>query len=254
MAGGRISRYNRSRHRELLLHAAFTNVKQIAAEARDVIEDTLKLPMSEGKLLLQKVLNGGSPPQQLANNTFVQELQQASLFCRWAAATMLKDTAWPSLVEMKERPDVSVLTYFWNIAEDLVLDAWLRKVKSLQSKHTSLHFDGIRVDKDIAQPDVEAFCTSCSDAILEETGLVVHIRAKERYTFHALLTQVSDSKAAECPENLREPGNCILAALHHLGLQEQATSMAGMTEGPEHTFFLRRRQRRYSQVAEKLKL
>ncbi|CAE7209382.1 unnamed protein product, partial [Symbiodinium microadriaticum] len=169
--------------------------------------DTLKLPMSEGKLLLQKVLNGGSPPQQLANNTFVQELQQASLFCRWAAATMLKDTAWPSLVEMKERPDVSVLTYFWNIAEDLVLDAWLRKVKSLQSKHTSLHFDGIRVDKDIAQPDVEAFCTSCSDAILEETGLVVHIRAKERYTFHALLTQVSDSKAAECPENLREPGN-----------------------------------------------
>ena len=30
--------------------------------------------------------------------------------------------------------------------------------------------------------------------------------------------------------------------------------MATMTEGPEHTFFLRRRQRRYSQVAEKLQL
>ena len=225
-----------------------------AKERKHVIENTLKLPLSEGKLLLQKILNGGSPPQELADNTFVHELQQASLFCRWVAATMLKDTAWPSLVQMKERPDVSVLTYFWNIAEDLVLDSWLGKVQPLQSKHMSLHFDGIRVDRDIAQPDVKAFCKSCSDAIFEEIDLDVQIRAKERYTFHALLTQVNDSKAVECPEKLREPGNCILAALHHLGLQEQASSMADMTEGPEHTFFLRRRQRRYSQVAEKLKL
>ncbi|CAE7506749.1 unnamed protein product [Symbiodinium sp. CCMP2592] len=166
-----------------------------AKERKHVIENTLKLPLSEGKLLLQKILNGGSPPQELAGNTFVQELQQASLFCRWVAATVLKDTAWPSLVQMKERPDVSVLTYFWNIAEDLVLDSWLGKVQPLQSKHMSLHFDGIRVDRDIAQPDVKAFCKSCSDAIFEETGLDVHIRAKERYTFHALLTQVNDSKA-----------------------------------------------------------
>ena len=239
-------------------HESWPAVKETlrlcANERKHVIENTLKLPLSEGKLQLQKILNGGSPPQELADNTFVQELQQASLFCRWVAATMLKDTAWPSLVQMKEKADVSVLTYFWNIAEDLVLDSWLGKVKPLQSKHMSLHFDGIRVDRDIAQPDVKVFCKSCSDAIFEETGLDVQIRAKERYTFHALLTQVNDSKAVECPEKLREPGNCILAALHHLGLQEQAASMAAMTEGPEHTFFLRRRQRRYSQVAEKLQL
>ena len=74
-------------------------LRRCANERKHVIENTLKLPLSEGKLLLQKILNGGSPPQELADNTFVQELQQASLFCRWVAAAMLKDTAWPSLVQ-----------------------------------------------------------------------------------------------------------------------------------------------------------
>ena len=52
---------------------------------------------------------------------------------------------------------MSVLTYFWNIAEDLAVESWMRKLEPLQNKHTSLHFDGVRVDRDIAQPDVEAF-------------------------------------------------------------------------------------------------
>ncbi|CAE6972000.1 unnamed protein product [Symbiodinium sp. CCMP2592] len=222
-----------------------------SSERNKVIEEKLKLPLSEGKHLLQKVFNGGTPPEELAKNLFIEDLQRASLFCRWVAATMLKNTAWRDLLQMKDRPDMSVLTYFWNIAEDLAVESWIRKVEPLQSKHMSLHFDGIRVDRDIAQPDVETFCRSCSDTIFKDTGLAVRIRMKQHYTCHALLQQLENRKPVECPECLRAAGNCILAALHHLGFPEQASTMALMTEGPEHMFFQRRRQRTYAQVAEK---
>ena len=66
--------------------------------------------------------------------------------------------------------------------------------------------------------------------------------------------QMANRKPVECPEGLRAAGNCILAALHHLVLPEQASSMASMTEWPEYMFFHRRRQRTYAQVAEKANL
>ena len=201
-------------------HECWSAVRQTlylcATSRRTVIEETLKLSLSEGKHLLQKVLNGGAPPDKLAKNLFIEELQRASLFCRWVAATMLKNIAWEDLVRLKDKPDMSVLTYFWNIAEDLVIESWIRRMEPLQSKHMSLHFDGIRVDRDITQPDVEVFCASCSDAIFKDTGLSVRIRVKEHYTFYGLLQQVANRKPVECPESLRAKGNCILAALHHL--------------------------------------
>ena len=239
-------------------HESWPSVKETlrlcATQRKHVIETKLKLTLPEGKFVLQKVLNGGLPPDTLASNAFIQELQRASLFCRWVAATLLKDTAWPSLVQLKEKPDVSVLTYFWNIVEDLVVESWIQQLMPLGSRHMSLHFDGIRVDHDVVQPDVQAFCRSCASAIQEDTGFTAHIRPKERHSFRALLKQITNNKPVECPEVLRETGNCILAALHHLGFQDQASSMASMTDGPEHVFFRRRQQRRYTHVAEKLKL
>ena len=112
---------------------------------------------------------------------------------------MLKDKAWASLLQLKDRPDVSALTYFWNIAEDVVLESWIRQVKPLGSKRMSLHFDAIRLDRDAAQPDAQAFCESCSDSIFQETGLNVTIRVKEHHTFRALLQKISDMEAVECP-------------------------------------------------------
>ena len=142
-------------------HESWPSVKETlrlcATQRKHVIENKLKLTLPEGKFVLQKVLNGGLPPDTLASNAFIQELQRASLFCRWVAATLLKDTAWPSWVQLKEKPDVSVLTYFWNIVEDLVVESWIQQLMPLGSRHMSLHFDGIRVDHDVVQPDVQAF-------------------------------------------------------------------------------------------------
>ncbi|CAE7421452.1 unnamed protein product [Symbiodinium natans] len=213
------------------------------------IQNKLKLNVTAGKQLLQKVFNGSAPPGDLTNNEFIIRLQRASLFCRWVAASCLKDIAWASMLQFKEKPDLSVLTYFWNIAEDMVLESWLRKANPLQSKHTSLHFDGIRLDRDVVLPDTHGFCDSCSAWIEKDTGFKVKIRAKEHLNFLQLLQKAIAPQEVACPDNLQKNGNCILAALHHLGYGGQAATMAAASEGTEHAFFTRRQRRTYEQVS-----
>ena len=111
-------------------HPAWPKIRetlQMCAEKRtEIIQTKLKLDKTAGKLLLQKVFNGGGIPSHLEKNEFLHDLQRASLFCRWVAATALKDLAWASVLQAIERPDLSILTYFWNIAEDVVMEAWQR--------------------------------------------------------------------------------------------------------------------------------
>ena len=103
----------------------------------------------------------------------ILDLQRASLFCRWVAASCLHDVIWDHVLAQKDRPDVSILTYFWNLAEDAVLDAWILKARELESKHVSLHFDGIRLDREVAGPDVSSLCRTFEKGIEEETGFKV---------------------------------------------------------------------------------
>ena len=121
---------------------------------------------------------------------------------------------------------------------------------SLASKgeHLSLHFDGLRIDRNVVQPDVTSFCQQCSSWIEAETGFSVSIRSKEHRSFKRLLDQLPGAEELHCPEKLLEKGNCILAALHHLGYQRQAMAMATQTEGPARVFFARRARRTYEQV------
>ena len=141
------------------LHDSWTRVRKTldmcAVSRATVISEHLNLPSAEGKHLLQKVFNGGSIPQSHANNKFLLDLQSASIFCRWTAASVFPE-AFTQLVQCKDRPEVSILTYFWNVAEDVILDAWLEKLEELQSEHLSLRFDGIRVDSKLASPYLPA--------------------------------------------------------------------------------------------------
>ncbi|CAE7587277.1 unnamed protein product [Symbiodinium natans] len=239
-------------------HDSWPGVRQTldacANRRAEVIQSKLQKDKSTGKSLLQKIFNGGAPPAELAENVFVQDLQRASLFCRWAAATALKDIMWASVLNFKERPDLSILTYFWNIAEDVVLDAWLAKARTLNSKHLSLHFDGLRIDRSVVLPDPETFCRDCEMLISKETDFKVRIRPKEHENFMSMLRRVENKEEVVFPEVLAKPGNCILAALHHLGEPEKAMRMASTLEGPDHTYFLRRQCRTYQQVSAHLDL
>ena len=225
-------------------HPAWPKIRetlQMCAKKRtEIIQTKQKLDKT--------VFNGGGIPSHLEKNEFLHDLQRASLFCRWVAATALNDLAWASVLQAKERPDLSILTHFWNIAEDIVMEAWLAKAATLGSQHTSLHFDGIRLDRQVAQPSVDEFCESCARTIREKTGFSVQIRVKEHYNFKTLLGKLDSKETVACPEILLKHGNCILASLHHLGFAEQAGSMASTVVGPAHVFFARRGCRTYEQV------
>ena len=214
-----------------------------------VISEHLNLPSAEGKHLLQKVFNGGSIPQSHANNKFLLDLQSASIFCRWTAASVVPE-ALTQLVQCKDRPEVSILTYFWNVAEDVILDAWLEKLEELQSEHLSLHFDGIRVDSKLASPCPQDICDSCMRHIETKTKFKVTIRPKTHACFLTSLKTRDDKQVADSPDALRLPGNCIVVGLHHLGFSAQMTAMQSNRESEHEDFFRRRGLRSYRQVSE----
>ena len=220
-----------------------------AQKRTEIIQTKLKLDKTAGKLPLQKVFNGGGIPSHLEKNEFLHDLQHASLFCRWVAATALKDLAWASVLQAKERPDLSILTYFWNIAEDVVMEAWLAKAATLGSQHTSLHFDGIRLDRQVAQPSVDEFCQSCARPIREKTGFSVQIRVKEHYNFKTLLGKLDSKETVACPEILLKHGTAFWQACIIWALQNGLALWRPLSLGrPAHVFFARRGCRTYEQV------
>ena len=120
----------------------------------------------------------------------------------------------------------------------------------LSPEHLSLHFDGVRVDKKILGADVNAFCESCSTRIKEKTGFQVSIRPKQHPDVFHMLDNIGEHTSVDCPAPLLAIGNCILAALYHLGFGEQALAMEGRHEHPHHVYFQRRKHRTYEQVSQ----
>ena len=220
-----------------------------AKEHSTVVSNRLKMSLAEGKQLTQKIFNGGAIPPEHARNQFLIDLQTASIFCRWTAASLFPE-AYTQILEYKERPDVSILTYFWNVAEDIVLDSWLRKLQPLNPKHLSLHFDGVRVDAGIAGNNLQAFCNECGSHIERETDFKVFIRPKSHLCFLKMLHAKTDSEKVDCAPELQAPGNCILQALHHLGFGRQALEMQSNGDSPHEEYFRRKKHRTYAQVAE----
>ena len=235
------------------LHPLWAKANQVlrmcAQERSTVIEQHLQTYTCKGKVVMQKIFNGGKIPTEYAKNKFCADLQKTSVLCRWAAATAIPD-AYAELLQIKDRAEVSVLTYLWNVAEDTVIDAWLEKILPLSPEHVSLHFDGIRVDKQTVGSDVERFCQECAQHIEDRTGFKVSIRQKIHRGILAVIQERGERADVECPDSLLVPGNCILASLYSLGFHEQALAMQDRREHPHQQYFERRGHRTYEQVAQ----
>ena len=80
---------------------------------------------ARGKKLLVAILYGGAVPAQMQNLDFVHDLQKASIYCRWAAASTMP-AVYTKLVEEKEKPhpEASVLSYLYTACEDFILSHW----------------------------------------------------------------------------------------------------------------------------------
>ena len=132
------------------LHSSWPSVKErrfVSARSR-IISDELKVSLSEGKLLMNKIFHGGTPPDCRRSNAFVWRLQHASLFCRWTSASTLPAVYQLALDDAKRpHPDASTTFFMWSAVEDAILSTWMDKVQQRHPRHISLRVDGVRVDR-----------------------------------------------------------------------------------------------------------
>ncbi|CAE7810987.1 unnamed protein product [Symbiodinium sp. CCMP2592] len=226
-------------------------LEQCAKERNAIIAEQLKMCQKDGKSLMIKVFNGGTPPPSLVGNEFLFKLQKASLFCRWTAVTLLPEVYERCMQDQsREHPDASCLFYLWSAVEDIVLDAWTNFVLRQKPKHISLHFDGIRVSRAVVGDDVEGFCRVCTAHIQEITGYKVEIRPKSNPDLLQDLRLSSRSRTLRglLPAPLQQDGNCIPAALHNLGFVAEVNAFLEDKESEETLYFSRRKHRTYAQV------
>ncbi|CAE7205271.1 unnamed protein product [Symbiodinium sp. CCMP2592] len=228
-------------------------LRRCAEDRESIIHEVFQTSTAHGKKLLNKIFNGGAPPEHLASQDFVLRLQKAAMFCRWTCVSVSPEV-FGQMVEDEDRshPEASTLFFIWSAVEDLIISAWLEKIQEQQPSHVSLHFDGIRVDQAAVGSSVEAFCVECASHIKSRTGFDVSLRPKSHQTFLEGIRVGSASRDAESiePATLTDEGNCILCALHRLGHTDAAGKMLGDTDSEAAVYFRRRRHRTYLQVVE----
>ena len=222
------------------------------------IRDFLKVPVPEGKCIIGSILNGGLPPTGLQKEPIILQLQSMGIYFRWLACNMLpEDLARFADDKDRRKPLASTLHLMWTAVEDAILEAWLNLLCPLSPKHISLHFDGLRADRNFvsAYPNL---ITTCENAILEKTGFAVRIMKKETKTIARLIVDAAETTVSlrAVPDALLQGGNCIPCALWHLDskLRTIIAKVFETTEGEENKQALEKRCRSYRACAAALKI
>jgi hypothetical protein len=193
-------------------------VLKLLSEQRDlIIRDDLKLPKEQGKKLLVKVACGGSLPVPFETNEMLLRLQRAGRMFRWIACS-LQPEVYTEAIQTKGYAEASCFAYLWNAVEDHILSNWVAFILEKDVKHLSLHFDGVRVDKERCGGDsgVQQFLRACEDHIEKSTGYHVELAVKKHVCFRTILMGLCNGVSANMSELLKSQGNCIYAALFYL--------------------------------------
>ena len=202
-----------------LIPAELNEVLVRCADSRaSVCTEDLGVSPARGKLILNTVLNGGRPPKDLLANSFLRRLQSLSVWCRWLACSLL-----PQVHEVmqsrddKTFPTATVFHHLWTCVEDCILQRWAEYVLEHKPTHLSLHFDGIRVNADVAE-DREDFIRKCEEHVLRTTSFRISIREKRHFSCMSLLrARVSGVESlSSVPATLLNYPNSIPCALWHI--------------------------------------
>ena len=193
-------------------------LKQWLESREKVCESFLHVPVPEGKQIVNKVINGGAPPEHLKRCDFIAKLQIASAYLRWFACSLLPGE-YKDLEDREDKnfPSATIFHYCWTAVEDYILEHWCFFLESMSPSHLSLHFDGVRVNADIHE-NISELRSSCEKHILASTGFQVEVKQKK----HELILELIKQTATSCAENSSVPdcflqkGNCIPCALWHL--------------------------------------
>ena len=210
---------------------------------------------TEGKEILNALVNGGAIPPHLRNNESAQKLQRLSLYLRWVACNLLHDD-YMKLKDSKQKqfPSATTFSLMWHAVEDRILQAWTEHILATQTKpsHLSLHFDGVRVSRNVME-EAQRYIESCQKAIKEKTSFDVVIVEKKAKDFMSHVREQSTQKVEirHLPDACTLVGNCIPCALWHIAplLRLTITSSIQNHELSENTEALKRRWRTYRSAA-----
>ena len=230
-----------------------------SADRGKVCREELKVPEIEGKKLVTAVLSGGAPSKEHKDSAFLQKIQKASIYLRWLACSVLRD----DYLELELRgdkpyPGATAFFYMWAAVEDYILEKWCAFIKSHSPKHLSLHFDGVRVNKDIVS-DMDVFISDCQSNIKASTGFAVTIRQKNHAHFLQLLTDMVQevTHLSDVPDILVASPNCILCAVWHLSepdTKAHVLQAVSDIESPHRAYAQERKHRTYKQCSDLLTL
>ena len=200
-----------------------------------VCREKPNLSVEKGKKVLHSVLFGGQIPAPQRGIAFLQQLQQASIYLRWTACSLMREvySAVESLPE-KANPQASTLHYLYASVEDYILEAWTDCISRHRPGHLSLHFDGVRVGRFSSEVEISNICQEAMDAIKEKTGFEVNIVEKHHYLFRQLCRTPAESvEEPVAYEDLHLQGNCIPLAIARL-MPEKLSDIKKVLEASNH--------------------
>ena len=215
--------------------AVMATMESCAKNRSAVCRDKLKLSVEKGKKILHSVLFGGQIPAPLRGTVFLQQLQQASIYLRWAACSLMREV-YNAVVTLpdKENPQASTLHYLYACVEDYIMEAWTDSLARHRPGHLSLHFDGVRVGRFSSEVEMTDICQEAMDAIKEKTGFEVNIIEKHHYLFRQLCRTPAESiEEPMADEVLHLQGNCIPLAIARL-MPEKISDIKKLLEANNH--------------------
>ena len=230
----------------------FAVVQQCADSRAHVCDEILKVPVAEGKAILNAVFNGGSIPANMTQSDFLQKLHQAGRFMRWLSCS-IAPAVWDLCKDDPARhfPEASTFTFVWNAVEDRILSAWIKFVQQHRPHHLSLHYDGLRVCGDLPA-DMVKFCNDCAVWIESCAGFKVVIRPKVHMYFTECVqaTSTHQDHISDVHAVYLKDGNCIPFGLRCLlGHRDSVLETLSDESSEDNVRAASRCHRSYSSVA-----
>ena len=221
-------------------------LKRLADDRDEVLQKELTSMGHQAakRFVLETV--GGSGAFDVGAEPFARKLQRVSRMLRWVACSALPDVYGSFASDAEQRddakkekwPEGQTFSTFYQRAEDYILRQWQTWVLTQPVTHFSLHFDGVRINRDAVfanHATVADYAADASAYIAQETGFVVRIKEKTHPTIAEALMSFGAWRpldAAPAPGDLLKPGNGILLALWRCGdarVSASVISFAGAT-------------------------
>ena len=170
-------------------HFRFPSFRACAASREAALGSIAsQIGMDAAKQLNLEVAGGAAIPDQFQGNEYLQSLQAEAKLLRWLAISLLPSGLYDAVsANPKHRwPEATMVYLMWSGFEDAVLAAMAETIQSLAPPHMSLHFDGVRVSRQVLVSDPELL-QHCEENIAAKTGFAVKLVSKvQHYFFHEL--------------------------------------------------------------------